>query len=122
MCLWYDTESWEKLGFFGRVFNVFGIHLLFYLWLGNFVVAVVSYNEIPFSRLIESISISLGGVMNYCMNCNWPDGPMKDRKMLTFYKIRFFKPVQVMGGPFFIARWEAMADVSKKEGAFGYRN
>lgn len=65
MCLWYDTESWEKLGFFGRVFNVFGIHLLFYLWLGNFVVAVVSYNEIPFSRLIESISISLGGVLNY---------------------------------------------------------
>lgn len=55
-------------------------------------------------------------------NCNWPDGPIRDRKMLTFYKIRFFKPVQVMGGPFFIARWEAMADVSKKEGAFGYRN
>lgn len=45
-------------------------------------------------------------------NCNWMDAPLKMKKLILIYKIRFAQQNVVMGGPFYICNIELFGDVS----------
>lgn len=64
----------------------------------------IAKNSLPFQ--VERIDFAL-------YNCNWVDAPLKLKKLILIYKIRFSRPNFLKGGPFYVCNLELFCDVSE---------
>lgn len=65
MWLWFDTESWKEQPRAIKICNMVIINGLLVLWLAILVTVFLKIEELPIATIAESISISIGGFMNW---------------------------------------------------------